>query len=169
MTRTNESFDNDKNDKNEGAGKGPPGRGRERYRRTPRPGRLHNRVRAVMIHSWRYAFEGTARLAADVGVAPSTIRRLLRGDTNPPYRMVKKITEALSHDLDIALSPGELFSLDGSYPTPSVCVLCRCEGCLPDEAYEPDGSLRAQWRGQGPGHWCRYPRSGHTPTACPIS
>ena len=39
---------------------------------------LHNRIPAVMVHVSRYAFEGQARLAADIGVSRSTVIRKAR-------------------------------------------------------------------------------------------
>lgn len=135
-----------------------------RYRIRPRPGRLHNRVRAVMVHGYRYAFEGTVRLAEDVGVSSSTIRRLLRGDTNPSHRLARAITEALCEDLGVALLPEELFSVDGTYPTPSVCFLCRrCQGCFPDEAFDPQGNLLPAFWLEEPGDWCSFPKQASSP------
>lgn len=66
---------------------------------------LHNRLPAVMVHISRYAFEGQARLAADVGVSRSTISRFLRGHTSPSYSLVEAVTRALSARLGKALGP----------------------------------------------------------------
>ena len=118
---------------------------------------LHNRIPAVLIHICRYAFEGQARLAADVGVSRSTVSRFLRGHTQPSYALVEAIARALSLRLGKALDPRELVSFDGTYPTGSTCALVGCRGCLPDCAYDADGALHPDWKGQKPGDWSRFP------------
>ena len=65
------------------------------YHRPPLPGRLYNRLRAVMLHGRRYAFGGVGRLAEDTGVSLSTMKRLLRGETSPSYKLIERITAAL--------------------------------------------------------------------------
>jgi hypothetical protein len=117
---------------------------------------LCNRVRAIMVHGWRYAFQPTDRLAQDVGVSPRTIRRLLSGETaNPPFALVEAVTVALSKDLRLPfpLLVREVFSPDGTYPTPSTCELCDCEGCLPEEAYDAKGNRRPGYEDMPPGDW----------------
>jgi len=118
---------------------------------------LHNRIPAVLIHICRYAFEGQARLAADVGVSRSTVSRFLRGHTQPSYALVEAIARALSLRLGKPLDPRELVSFDGTYPTGSTCALVGCRGCLPDRAYDADGDLHPDWKGQKPGDWSRFP------------
>ena len=123
---------------------------------------LQNRVRAIMMHGRRYAFEPTDRLALDVGVSPRTIRRLLAGSmARPRPELLQAVMDALSVDLRLPmpLSAREVFSPDGTYPTGSTCTLCDCDGCLPDEAYEANGSLRPGWEDAIPGDWCRYPET----------
>ncbi len=119
--------------------------------------RLHNRIPAVMLHVSRYSFEGQARLAADVGVSRSTISRFLRGHTLPSYALVEAVARSLSVRLGKPLSPRELVSFDGTYPTASTCALVGCRGCLPEQAYDADGNLLPRWQGAIPGDWSRFP------------
>jgi len=123
--------------------------------RTP----LYNRIGVVLTHSTRYVFSGQARLAADVGVSRSTISRLLRGRTRPSLFLAQAVTDALSKDLRYPLDVRELFSPDGTYPTPSGCELCGCDGCFPEEAYDGHGNLRPAFRHQRPGDWSLSPQS----------
>ena len=119
---------------------------------------VRNRIRAVLKHTRRYAFRPQSRLAQDVGVARSTISRLLRNQARPGLPLILAITEALEKDLERALDPRELVRFDGlPWPTASVCQLCGCPGCLPDEAYDPDGRRRPEWKDVLPGHWSDLP------------
>ena len=120
---------------------------------------LHNRIPAVMVHVSRYAFEGQARLAADVGVSRSTISRFLRGHTLPSYALVEAVARALSARAGRPLAPRELVSFDGTYPTPSTCALVGCRGCLPEQAYDSHGELLPEWREAKPGDWSRFPET----------
>jgi hypothetical protein len=120
---------------------------------------LHNRVRIALIHSWRYAFEGQARLAADVGVSRSTICRLIAGKRIPSDRLVQAITDALSEDMGIPLNARDLFSPDGTYPTCSGCKLCGCDGCLPEEAYDAKGNRKPGYENMQAGDWSLAPAS----------
>lgn len=119
--------------------------------------RLTNRLSIVLAHTFRYAFEGQARLARDVGVSRSTISRLMNGRTKPTAALVRKVTEALSFALDCPLSPCDLFSPDGTYPTPSGCLLCNCPGCLPEHAFDRFGSRRPAYLSMQPGDWTLAP------------
>lgn len=114
---------------------------------------LHNRLLAVMAHTSRYAFCGQARLAADAGVSRSTICRLIAGSTNPTFSLMLSITQALEQQLGNRLDPRELVSFDGMYPTPSVCDLCGCRGCLPEEAYTAEDTLHPAYNGLKPSQW----------------
>ena len=114
---------------------------------------VQNRVRVLLVHIPKLSIRGQARLAAEVGVSRSTISRLVGGRINPSYRLARGVTDALEKMLNRPLDMREVFSTDGTYLTPSGCALCRCTGCLPDEAYDPEGNLRPQWRGQRPGDW----------------
>src|SRR5437660_736820 len=106
--------------------------------------RIYNRIAAVMSHTTRYAFKGQARLAADSGVSKSAISRLISGQSLPSYASVWAITRALEKQIGKPLDPRELISLDGTYPTPSVCTLVGCRGCLPNEAYDDEGNRKPE-------------------------
>ena len=119
------------------------------------PGAAFNRLRAVLLHIPYYAFGGPARLARDSGVSKSTISRLTRGHTNSPsYRVAAQVVEAIQRRSGIALDPAEIFSPSGRFPTPSVCALLGCSGCLPPAAWsENDDRLKESRRHQKPGDW----------------
>lgn len=112
-----------------------------------------NRIAAVMEHTTQYAIEGRARLARDAGVSKSAVSRLVKGECVPSSTLLMAVTQALEAALGRTLDPREIVSQDGNYPTPNVCDLCGCPGCLPDRAYDEDGSLRPQWEGVEPGQW----------------
>lgn len=112
-----------------------------------------NRIFAVMMHTTRYAFKAQARLAADCGVSPSTISRLLTGFSSPSFVLVDAVTKALEKQLGVPLDPRELVSVDGDFPTRFTCDLCRCGGCLPYEAWDEDDHLRPEYKGVRPGEW----------------
>jgi len=114
---------------------------------------VHNRIQAVMSHITRYAFKGGTRLAADAGVSKSAVCRLLNGQSSPSYTLLHLILRALERHLGKSLDPRELISLDGTYPTASVCQLAGCSGCLPAEAYDAEGNLKAEFKHFKPGHW----------------
>lgn len=120
-----------------------------------------NRIGAVMIHCPRYAFRGVSRLARDSQLAKSTVNRLIRGKTNPLYSTIEKIVKAVGHEVGRTLPQEELVTTTGKYPTPYVCPLLNCAGCLPDEAYKSDGSIRPSWTDVEPGRWtgdCAEPK-----------
>lgn len=118
---------------------------------------ISNRLRAILLHVPYYAFEGTARLARDTGLAPSSISRIIRGKVSPSYVAVETITKAISQRLGRRLDARELFTTDGTYPTPSTCELMDCSGCHPPEAWcEITNTLRLPWRWRIPGDWCLY-------------
>ena len=114
---------------------------------------LFNRIAALMEHTTWYAFKGASRLAQDAGVSKSFISRLLRGQTSPFFVHVVRLTQALEKALGQRLDPREFLSLDGTYPTASVCQLAGCGGCLPAEAFDGEGNLQPQFRGIKPGQW----------------
>jgi len=121
---------------------------------------ITNRVRAFLVHTPWYSFEGQCRLARDCGVSCSTISRLVRGKSAPSYRLAQLVTNALSTKIGVRLDLREVFSTDGTYPTACVCDLTPgCQGCFPEEAYDPDGGLKPEYRHMNPGDWCRYPRT----------
>ncbi len=141
--------------------------------------RISNRIRPILLHIPRYSFESQARLARDCGVSCSTISRLVRGKTAPSYRLARAVTDALSKGLGVPLDMRDVFTTDGTYPTPCVCDLTTsCTGCFPGEAYDAEGNIRPEYRDLRPGDWCRYPPlvtppagakphpSSVTPSAC---
>jgi len=115
--------------------------------------KLHNRLRAVMSHTTRYAFKGETRLAEDAGVSKSALNRLINGQSSPSFALVCALAEALSKRLHRRIEPSELVSCDGSYPTKYVCQLCGCKGCLPGEAYDEEENLRPEYSHIKPGQW----------------
>jgi hypothetical protein len=121
---------------------------------------VHNRIFAVMMHTTRYAFKSKARLALDCDVAPSTICRLILGQCSPSFALTSVVTRALEQQLKKTIDPRELVSLDGTYPTPSVCQLCGCKGCLPDEAYDGNNRLKPEYKDVQPGQWVTLSAAG---------
>ena len=119
--------------------------------------RIHNRILAIMAHTTRYAFKGESRLAADAGVSKSAVSRLINGQSSPSFALVCGLTRALEKQLGKHLDPRELLSFDGTYPTPSVCQLAGCKGCLPSAAYDEEGRLRPQFKDVKPGEWSLSP------------
>jgi DNA-binding XRE family transcriptional regulator len=113
----------------------------------------YNRLSAVMAHTTRYAFKGQARLARDIGVSRSTIFRLIAGETRPSLDLALRITDRLEEELGRHIDPRDLLSLTGSYPTPSVCALCGCRGCLPEQAYDNDDRRHPLYQDLQPGQW----------------
>ncbi|HEX8237753.1 MAG TPA: helix-turn-helix transcriptional regulator [Abditibacteriaceae bacterium] len=113
----------------------------------------HNRLRAVMSHTTRYAFKGETRLAEDAGVSKSALNRLINGQSSPSFALVCALAAALSIHLNRRIEPCELVSCDGTYPTRYVCALCGCNGCLPGEAYDDEGILRSEYAHIKPGQW----------------
>lgn len=117
------------------------------------PAGCHNRVAALMMHTSRYSFRGTSRLAKDSGLAKSTICHIVHGRTNPLYRTVAPIISNLEYQLARKLNVRDVFSEDGSFPTKHVCKLAGCKGCLPDRLHNVDGSIKPQWSHVQPGKW----------------
>lgn len=121
----------------------------------------HNRVAILMAHTTRYAFEPQARLARDVGVARSTISRILSGQRSPTLPLALKIVTALEEALKVPLDPRDVFSPDGTYPTRSGCEVSGCRGCMPEAAYDRNGNLRPSYRDQRAGDWTLAPLPPH--------
>lgn len=114
---------------------------------------IYNRIAAIMAHTTRYAFKGGSRLAADAGVSKSAVCRLLKGQSSPSYALLSRLVQALERHLGRFLDLRDLISLDGTYPTRSVCQLTGCRGCLPAQAYDDEGNLKPQFKGIKPGQW----------------
>ena len=118
---------------------------------------VQNRVEVLLVQIPKRSIRGQARLAAEVGVSRSTISRLVNGRINPSYRLARSVTTALERLLGYPLDMRDVFTTDGTYLTPSGCGLCRCGGCLPDEAYDAEGNMGAEWLEQSPGDWSMTP------------
>jgi transcriptional regulator with XRE-family HTH domain len=114
---------------------------------------VHNRIMAVLAHIPRYAFQGETRLAKDSGVSKSAICRVVTGQSSPSFALVHAVTRALEKHLGRRIDPREIVSLDGSYPTESVCKLTGCRGCLPERAYDAEEVLRPEFKAVQPGRW----------------
>jgi len=119
----------------------------------PKRPRSHNRVAAVMSHSQKYWFKGRSLLAQDAGVSRSALSRLMSGRTHATYAVVAKVAKALEVSLGRTLDPRELVSLDGTYPTPFVCTLVGCKGCLPKDYHSEIPKIRNRWRNVPAGMW----------------
>jgi len=118
---------------------------------TRRP--LHNRIMAILSHIPHYAFQGETRLARDSGVSKSAICRVVTGQSSPSFALVHAITQALENYTGKRIDPREIVSLDGNYPTASVCELMGCRGCMPEQAYDADACLRPEFQAVRPGQW----------------
>src|SRR5947209_1607159 len=114
---------------------------------------INNRLLAILAHINRYSFQGQARLAQDAGVDRSTVCRLMSGQSSPSFAVVLALTQALEKQLGKRLDPREILSLDGTYPTASVCELVGCSGCLPADAYNSDDTLKPEFKNVKPGQW----------------
>src|SRR5688572_10342603 len=99
---------------------------------TSAPLRCHNRIEAIMAHTSRYSFRGTSRLAKDAGVSKSTICQLIHGQSSPLYVTLKRIVSQLEFQIGRRLGTREVVSENGTYPTPFVCKLVGCAGCMPE-------------------------------------
>src|SRR4051812_23859914 len=93
-----------------------------------------NRFSDVMAHHSRYSFKGVSRLARDAGVSPSSVSRLISGKMNPSFLMVARLAKAIEKHTGVRIDPRDLLSENGDFPTPFVCDLVGCKGCLPDQA-----------------------------------
>lgn len=113
----------------------------------------HNRLKAIMSHIGYLSFQGTVRLAREAGVSHSVVSRIINGKTAASFPVMVAITNALEKRLGHKIDPREILSFDGIYPTASVCELCGCKGCLPDEFYTKDDELKPEYRGIKAGSW----------------
>jgi len=121
-----------------------------------------------MLHINWYLSSGRARLAAEAGVSRSSLSRVLSGQRGPSFSFAWKVTQAVERRLTrlwkgtgregTRLDPCELFSLDGSYPTPAVCALCGCPGCRVGRTWEQEQARR--WEQQQAGHGHSGPGTG---------
>src|SRR5438105_11877666 len=115
--------------------------------------KTHNRVAAIRAHTRRYAFRGTSRLAADAGVSKSTISHLVHGKTNPLYNTVDRVVKCLEAQLGQTIDFRDVVSHDGCYASRFMCEALACPGCLPDVAFEVDGTRRLGFEAVQPGCW----------------
>lgn len=115
--------------------------------------RVGNRLGAVMIHIPWYSIRGISRLAFDAKVSRSAVCRIVHGQPVRSYAIVVGITRAIEMRLHRHLDPRELFTIDGTYLTPSTCRLLDCPGCLPDAVYNDDGTVRHEYRHIKAGEW----------------
>jgi DNA-binding phage protein len=104
--------------------------------------RSHKSIAAIMMHTDRYSFRGTSRLAADTGLSKSTISHLVRSKSSPLYITVERVIKVLAARLGWLLDKQEVVSATGSYPASSDCVPVGCRGCLPD----PEEWIKVQLR-----------------------
>jgi hypothetical protein len=107
--------------------------------------KFYNRIVEVMQHTSRYAFKGKARLAVDAKVGAATITRITTGQGEPLFHVLAAITGALERAVGRKIDPRELISMDGTYPTASVCELVGCPGCTPESAYDEDGNRKPDY------------------------
>lgn len=108
---------------------------------------------AVLAHTTRYAFKPEERLATDCQVASSTISRLVNGQSSPSFALMTVIAAALEKEFSKSIDPRELVTYTDRFPTPSVCTLCDCRGCLPVEAFDEEDRLKPEYRTVKPGEW----------------
>jgi len=92
-------------------------------------------------------------MAADSGMAKSTMSHLLHGRTNPLYSTAARVVKSLEQALNRSLDFREVFSEDGRYPTLAVCTLCRCPGCTPAIAFASDSSRKPAFQSFKAGQW----------------
>ena len=117
-----------------------------------------NRLFPIMQHIPYYAYYGKRHLALDCGVSPSTISRLVRGVSVPSFQLSERVVSVLQKRLGLPLTAREVFSPDGTYPTPCVCDLTGdCGGCHHPDALNADGTTKYEYRDHQKGDWCRYP------------
>jgi hypothetical protein len=94
-----------------------------------KPLRAVNRLQAVLLHVPHYSIRGIARLAKDSGLSKVAIFRLVNQQGQPKYHIAEIVAEAISHRIGRVIPAREIFSPNGTFPTPSVCTLMKCKGC----------------------------------------
>jgi hypothetical protein len=115
--------------------------------------KIYTRLPEVLIHINYFSFQGQARLAYEAGYARSTIHRLIHGKCQPSFALVHAIQQVLDRRLGKPLATEEWLSLDGRFPTASICRLVGCRGCLPDQAYNEDDTMKPEYQHVTPGQW----------------
>lgn len=112
-----------------------------------------------MSHINYLSFEGQARLAREAGVSQSALSRLIRGESSPSFAYVLAILRVFEKHLGKRIDPRDLLNMDGNYPTPSVCDLCNCRGCLPEQFYDAHEKIKEEYKGVKPGEWSLLPET----------
>jgi hypothetical protein len=117
------------------------------------------RVEDLMAHARRYDFQGRIRFASDSGISVSTLRRIIVGETQMPFVVIVKVTEALEKQFKCRIDPRDVVSLGGAFPTPFACQVVGCAGCHPVSARDEFGALKEIYKSIKPGEWVssRYP------------
>jgi transcriptional regulator with XRE-family HTH domain len=118
-----------------------------------------NRIRAMMEHTSRYAFRGEARLARDCAVSEAAISRLMSGKTSPSFGLVVRIAQAFEKQLKRHIDLREIVSIDGQFPTSTVCEIVGCRGCTPQAAWNEDDTMKAEY--SSPSGRMGYREEGH--------
>jgi hypothetical protein len=123
-----------------------------------------SRLADLMAHSSRYSCHGVGRLAADAHVSSSAISRVIAGKRYPTYNMVMRIVSALEREFGIAIDPRDVVAENGAFPTPFVCDLVGCRGCMPEAATDEFHHVKHKYLDVRPGEWVtsRYPH-GYEP------
>ena len=114
---------------------------------------VQNRVAGVLQHIPAYYFSPQKGLAKDTGLSRSAVSRILNGETCPLGNAMLSISAALGRRLGKHIDPSELFSLDGTYPTPYICSLVGCPGCLPEGICDPECRVQTEYAHIEPGKW----------------
>lgn len=119
-----------------------------------------NRIADVMAHTNLYAFKGISRLAADAGVSRAAVSRVINGTRTPSTFMIERLRRALEKELKRPLDPRDLVAENGKFSTMYVCEVVGCRGCLPANAHDEFGAVKAAFQGVKPGAWVtsRFPR-----------
>lgn len=106
-----------------------------------------------MAHIPFFSFRGVSRLARRAGLSKSTVSHLIHGKSSPLYTTAERIVKSIETELGKPLKQDELFSENGIYPTPYICELAGCPGCLPDAVYQKNGERREDFLHIRPGKW----------------
>jgi|SRR5579871_3036090 len=119
-----------------------------------------NRFTDVMAHNDKFAFKGVRRLASAARVSPSSVSRFINGQINPSFLLVARLTEALEKQLGFHIDPRDLIAEDGRFLNRFVCDVVGCRGCLPDRAWDEDGSVKPAFKDIKSGEWVtsRHPQ-----------
>ena len=113
----------------------------------------NNRLGAIIAHATRYDLYGVKCLAADSGVSKATISRWLNGSVTPLYIKFAEVVKCLEAEIGIRIPTYEILRGNDGYPTPFVCQLVGCRGCLPDAVMNSDGSRKSEFLHVKSGKW----------------